>query len=261
VTPKLSSVMGRGCKAVYMTPLIVLDWLHLRATSREHPFVNEKLIERITQYLNKDQPLGPTDAHQIKDAEVAASLFDPHNEAFNLLLRRNISVVIGRRGSGKTALLNSYLYRPFLPKNILANESGNVELDLNDYSIVIDILGYRLFERMQEHVAGQSGVLRPIESVIEDWADLLTDYVILKIWESERERADQDENIKIMATYIDAPETRKKAEAYRLIWGQGFFDTIKAFLTRSGTSSPNLPTHWVCPPKFFPRFRERPQIH
>jgi hypothetical protein len=205
--------------------------------------MDEKLRQRIRQYLNTDQPLGPTDAHQIKDAEVAASLFDPHNEAFNLLLRRNISVVVGRRGSGKTALLNSYLYRPFLEKNSLTQKgNGGSEIDLNDYSTVIDISGNRMFEKMQEHVAGSAGVLRPIESVIEDWADLVTDYIILQIWKSEREKFRSSEQIEIIQGYLNGPEARRKAEAYRQVWGPGILETIKSMFMRSEDNAGQQPS-------------------
>jgi hypothetical protein len=205
--------------------------------------MDQDLIQRIRLYLNTDQPLGPTDAYQIKDAEVAASLFDPHNEAFNLLLRRNISVVVGRRGSGKTALLNSYLYRPFLQKNSLAQKRvGDGELDLNDYSIVISILGNRMFEKMQEHVAGTSGVLRPIESVIEDWANLVTDYVILRIWESERTKFPADEQILKIEAYLNGPDAQKKAEAYRQVWGPSFVDAIRSIFIRSVERAIGPPT-------------------
>jgi hypothetical protein len=196
--------------------------------------VDANLQRRITQYLNSENPLGPTDAHVIKDHEVAAALFDPHNASFNLLLRRDISVVIGRRGSGKTALLNSYLYRPFLPGNVAAN------VDLHDYGIVIPILQHRMFERMQDHVAGQTGALRPIESVIEDWEELLTDYILSEIWQHEQAAEPEDEDLKLVEKYLSAPETRKKAEAYRLIWGKSFLDTIRSLLSSSAPEG--LPT-------------------
>jgi hypothetical protein len=198
------------------------------------------LQRRITKVLNTETPLGPTDAHQIKDHEVAARLFDPQNASFNLLLRRDISVVIGRRGSGKTALLNSYLYRPYLTKHVL--DSGNSEFDLNDYGIVVPILQHRMFERMQNLVAGPTGLLRPIESVIEDWNELITDYVLSNIWTLRQSKDSDDPNLQILGAYLNAPDTRKKAEAYRLIWGRSLVDSILSVLNRHGRVSGDQPT-------------------
>ena len=96
------------------------------------------LEERIKKYVTEAAPLGPPDAHQIKDDEAAAHLFDPHNKSFNALLRREISIVIGRRGSGKTALLNSYRYNRFFDKdNFLKTNYAGV--DLTRYQIVIEV--------------------------------------------------------------------------------------------------------------------------
>ncbi|MGT2438405.1 GTPase domain-containing protein [Bradyrhizobium betae] len=100
--------------------------------------MGDKLHERVLRYVRAEQPLGPADAHQIDDPEVAALLFDPHNTSFNTLLKKDISLVIGRRGSGKTALLNSYLYKPFFDTSIL-DAANDAKLDVGDYKIVIPI--------------------------------------------------------------------------------------------------------------------------
>jgi hypothetical protein len=194
--------------------------------------MDSNLQKRIMKYVNKDNPLGPPDAHLIKDAEVAAHLFDPHNASFNTLLNRDISVVIGRRGSGKTALLNSYLYRPYFSREVLNGRALN--FDLNDYRLVIPIEGNKLFERMQNHVAGPSGLLRPIESVIEDWSDLVIDYILFNIWQKHRESAGEL-SLLIVEKYLTAAEIRKKAEAYRQIWGKSIFDSLRELF---GTAPP-----------------------
>jgi hypothetical protein len=62
--------------------------------------MGNSIDDRIRQYVTPQAPLGPSDAAQITDIEVAARLFDPHNKSFNSLLRKDLSVVIGRRGSG-----------------------------------------------------------------------------------------------------------------------------------------------------------------
>src|SRR5437016_2691581 len=106
----------------------------------------QSLDSRLRKYVTPQAPLGPSDAGTIKDTEVAARLFDPHNKSFNSLLRKDLSVVIGRRGSGKTALLNSYRYRPYL---IGKSASRSVSSDFKAYDIVIDICTYKKFQEMQ----------------------------------------------------------------------------------------------------------------
>src|SRR4030095_15534819 len=90
-----------------------------------------------------------------------------------------------------------------------------------------------MFEQMQGGVAGPAGTLRPIESVIEDWTDLVTDYVLLKVWEHERETAAHDPNIALLTQYLNGPEARQKAEAYTLIWGTSIREILRStFSTR-----------------------------
>src|SRR5262245_60938155 len=123
---------------------------------------SDELRNRLRAYLTKESPLGPSDAAQITDIEVAAKLFDPHNRSFNTLLRRDLSVLIGRRGSGKTALLNSYKYRPYLdpvPKPV-----ANLAFDFKAYDIVLEIVTHRQFEKMQELVARDPDLFRPVEA-------------------------------------------------------------------------------------------------
>lgn len=180
--------------------------------------MDEHLQARFTKYVNRENPLGPADAYLIKDTEVAAHLFDPHNRSFNGLLRKDISVVIGRRGSGKTALLNSYLYKPYFSKGDITSVN-NSSSDINDYKLVIPIMGHRLFEHMQTIVAVPGGAVRPIESIVERWSDLVVDYVLATILSHERNAGEDDKHIKVIEGYIASPDAKRKVEAYNLVWG------------------------------------------
>lgn len=62
-------------------------------------------------YLNKDEPLGPVDASQIIDDSANRVLFDASNILYKQM-SRHPPIVIGRRGSGKTAFLNSAAQNP-----------------------------------------------------------------------------------------------------------------------------------------------------
>jgi hypothetical protein len=204
--------------------------------------MDDALQNRITKYVNPEHPLGPADAHLIKDEEVAFHLFDPHNESFNLLLRKNISVVIGRRGSGKTALLNNYLYRSHFQKTRRSRALDDINFDLNDYSVVIPVIGNRLFEQMQSQVSGPSGLLRPIESVIEDWAALIIDYLLVNVLTQERGKHTHDGNIETIEKYVSAPDIIKKVEAHRLIFGQTMFEFVKTIWSTKPQTSGTFPS-------------------
>lgn len=61
-------------------------------------------IRRLSDYLRPDSPLGPRDGGRIADDFVARTLFETDNEIYKSI-RRRPSIVIGRRGSGKTSFL------------------------------------------------------------------------------------------------------------------------------------------------------------
>ena len=64
--------------------------------------------DSLKKYVKHGKAFGPTDADMIavEEKEVLRGLFDPQNKIYNAL-RLNPSIVIGRRGSGKTAYLHS----------------------------------------------------------------------------------------------------------------------------------------------------------
>lgn len=62
----------------------------------------------LSKYVKHGAPFGPTDAGliDVTHKSVLKELFDPQNKIYNAL-RLNPSIIIGRRGSGKTAYLHS----------------------------------------------------------------------------------------------------------------------------------------------------------
>src|SRR5690242_1432186 len=76
-----------------------------------------RLLEALQDYVSPSSPFGPVDSANIEDPEAAARLFEWQNTAFAELLRGS-HVIIGRRGSGKSALIkmvrnSSYLESRF----------------------------------------------------------------------------------------------------------------------------------------------------
>jgi hypothetical protein len=195
--------------------------------------MNEDLDSRFTRYINPDFPLGPADAGLIRDNEVAAQLFDPHNQSFNLLLqKKNLSVLIGRRGSGKTALLNSYLYRPFLIESY-PRDRPSMKSQLTESNFVVRILSSKIFEEMHSRVQGPGGLLRPIEGLIDDWEELIIDYALSHILFAFSDQ--YSESLRAVEQYLNSPDIEKKAEAQRLVWGDSFLDKLRSTLRNKGS--------------------------
>ncbi len=61
-------------------------------------------VEQLSKYLYADFPLGPINASDIDDIDVKGFLFDSKNELYHQITKRP-SILIGRKGSGKTAFL------------------------------------------------------------------------------------------------------------------------------------------------------------
>ena len=197
--------------------------------------MSHALQDRMRRFLNPDDPLGPEDAHEVEDVEVASRLFDPHNKSFNTLLRKDISVVVGRRGSGKTALLNAYKYRQFLDPVETPDPSCN-SFDYNDYDIVIDVVSYKQFYAMQQRVAGNPDEFRPIESVMEEWEDTLLDYFFGMFLDSTLGRRSPPTNgdMAVIRSYLH----RQVDAAKEMIWGTPLYKRLKQFLIGSETQDP-----------------------
>lgn len=66
----------------------------------------------LRHYFSPDQPFGPVNASRIIDADALRQLFDTENKVYaELASHPSLSLIVGRRGSGKTALLRSELLR------------------------------------------------------------------------------------------------------------------------------------------------------
>lgn len=63
-------------------------------------------LKIVGQYLTTDEPFGPVDASEIEGAKATELLFEHHNQIYRNL-RQRPSIVVGRKGSGKTSYLTS----------------------------------------------------------------------------------------------------------------------------------------------------------
>lgn len=63
-------------------------------------------IETLRPYVDESRPFGPTNAKDILDQDAANLLFDSENRIYQSFIA-NPTIIVGRRGSGKTAYLYS----------------------------------------------------------------------------------------------------------------------------------------------------------
>lgn len=190
---------------------------------------SDSVSSHLREYLTPTSPLGPSDAAQIRDVEVAARLFDPHNRSFNTLLRRDLSVVIGRRGSGKTALLNSYKYRPFLD-NYDPRETYKARSDFSSYDLIIDVTPYKHFDDMQRIVTSDPGAFRSVEAIVEDWESHLLEFFFARLVSTEVENDRRSPHITSLQHYLDQDEDSFKLQAREKIWGISLLERLKSLM-------------------------------
>ena len=69
-------------------------------------------LDLIKPYITEDQPFGPIDSYEIgsADIDVLRLLFEKQNRIYKKSLRDRPSIIMGRRGSGKTSYLRSVYF-------------------------------------------------------------------------------------------------------------------------------------------------------
>ncbi len=106
-------------------------------------------------YFSPDQPFGPINASVIQDREAFCDLFDTETQVFaELASHPSVSLIIGRRGSGKTALLRSELMR-------------------KDYGIVVELPAAEAFQQVVKSVQEFPVRVSAAESVSRVWNYIL----------------------------------------------------------------------------------------
>lgn len=110
-------------------------------------------LSLLQPYISKDEPFGPIDAFEIgaTDIEVLKMLFDKQNRIYKLF-RDRPSIIMGRRGSGKTSYLRSvyfdgrYAERIEISTATLLTEIANIVQELSNDTVFTETLS-KLWEK------------------------------------------------------------------------------------------------------------------
>lgn len=116
-------------------------------------YINEEQKELLRSYITEDEAFGPINASEIEEPEALRILFDSHNRIYKALHQRP-SIVIGRKGAGKT----SYLHAAYFE---------------NNYDYVVEISTPKAFCNIIESIEKNTkGALFP-ETIAELWETVL----------------------------------------------------------------------------------------
>ena len=145
-----------------------------------HAQERNQVNERLKDYISDRFPLGPVDADRISDPECSARLYEWHNTAFAKVLKGGSHVVIGRRGSGKSALLNAIRdYKTFFEPALKSIDEGKAFRDFHNISdidirsvsdFVLDLDLTREIPELQVRLS-QGPRMHYVERLEDHWRD------------------------------------------------------------------------------------------
>lgn len=102
---------------------------------------NKEQKERIGKYVHEDFPLGPINAETIDDPYVSDVLFEEHNKLYDRITERP-SIVLGRRGSGKTSFLQHLQYGDKYEVSVLIDTSDAFTKIIRSVQSTLDSDGF-----------------------------------------------------------------------------------------------------------------------
>lgn len=134
----------------------------------------DTLDERLRRVITPEKPFGPTNAVTLTDVDVFNEILDENNKVFGGL-RGNPSIVIGRRGSGKTSFMRSTRKFDVVEEVSTAKTFGEVVETINQHG---DCQFYEIVAELWEqfiYLAIFRGVSSRFKIPSED-AAILKDY-------------------------------------------------------------------------------------
>jgi hypothetical protein len=137
--------------------------------------------QAIRNYVRPDQVFGPNDASliEVEDREALRQLFDPQNKIYEALKARP-SIILGRRGTGKTA----YLHDVFLS---------------DDYRIAREIKTSKTFAQIVTAIEKGTPHYIPTEEIAGLWEELIVLSVMAQVANTFQ---DTSREMRLLADYL-----------------------------------------------------------
>src|SRR5436190_7627413 len=145
------------------------------------------MFNDILPYITKDEPFGPIDSGDIEATDLKAllMLFEKHNWIYKNLHSRP-SIIIGRRGSGKTHYLRSVFFD-------------------NLYDYCVEIRTPRVLGQVASAIQRMTSEVLFSEMVSELWDTILWLAVLLEI---RKHNVLQPDDLNVVNAYLDKMHVR-----------------------------------------------------
>jgi len=164
------------------------------------------LKDSLKLVIDESEPLGPLDIADIEDVEVQKALFESQNKIYEFVIKHP-SIIVGRRGAGKTTFLKSLIH----------------EKEKN--SVIVEITGSKAFERIVDTLQKNNGGTH----VFAESASELWDWIF---WTSLLS--------KIIAELPDEAEAVTKRDKFKKFWHGEKLSKFLAILSNSKSESVSL---------------------
>ena len=149
----------------------------------------------LKKVLSPERPFGPVATPEVVDPRIFQSLFDMDNTIAEGL-RKGPALIIGRRGSGKTAFLNSFHFDP-------------------DYSIIVSLQSEDAFPKMIRAIEQKLPENVLAEEVSLLWENLLWGAVFSELIGQHGEQSVKD--LKPVAQYLEGIGVKQGMSYYKIM--------------------------------------------
>ena len=163
-----------------------MRWQQAFFGGKRHTMSTSTTDSVLRNHFSPDQPFGPINASRITDPDAFRQLFDTENKVYSELTSHpSLSLIVGRRGSGKTALLRSELLR-------------------QKHAITLELPAAESFQQVVKLIQGFQVRVSPAESVSKVWNLILWTALLSEIC-SQPDRGSGTETIRRFLTALELP--------------------------------------------------------
>lgn len=152
----------------------------------------ERRKQALQLYMTNSEPLGPVKQDFVKDDFVAKHILDSNVREIKQLLINPPLILLGRKGSGKSSIIDEIRLRESTPKPGSVDSKGLIE---QGSMLILLIDNFRHLTTLLRNVASRSGAYAhvlgheaislsfPVEHLQQSWFEILWDDIIKSFYE------------------------------------------------------------------------------